>query len=83
MVPAESMLGGVLGKKSRSGNPYYRYARFRTVRRIEQTLKKCGFRITEAVSTLFHDQKRNVFVDELRQHSSEKAGFVVLVSYST
>ncbi len=79
LVPARSPWGALLRKKGRTGNPYYRHARFHTVAELLEMATKTGFVLVESRSTLFQPPNRLRAPEPPVAGHDEQAGFCVLV----
>lgn len=79
-IPAGSAWGKRLAGKGESGHPYYRHARFRSVREIKTLFTDAGFSIREAWSTLFQTPTEELIPERPRPGLSEEAGFCVLIT---
>ncbi len=80
LVPGLSAWGRLLGRKKQEGNPYYRYAEFRTIARWTEMLAECGFAVTDARSTLLQAPDNLQHHESPRSGADEEAGFCVLVA---
>ncbi|HFQ88607.1 MAG TPA: class I SAM-dependent methyltransferase [Desulfobulbus sp.] len=80
LVPGLSAWGELLTRKKHQGNPYYRYAEFRTIARWTEMLAECGLEVTDARSTLFQAPEKLQRHEKPRHGTDERAGFCVLVA---
>ncbi len=80
LVPGLSAWGALLTRKKHQGNPYYRYAEFRTIARWQEMLAECGLEVTDARSTLFQAPDNLQRHEKPRPGTDERAGFCVLVA---
>ncbi|MFP7753959.1 class I SAM-dependent methyltransferase [Thermodesulfobacteriota bacterium B35] len=80
LVPGLSAWGRLLTRKKEEGNPYYRYAEFRTIARWTEMLAECGFTVIDARSTLFQAPENLQHHEPPRSGTDEGAGFCVLVA---
>jgi SAM-dependent methyltransferase len=79
-IPAHSTWGRHLARKGQDSNPYYRFAKFRTVADTEALLSGGGFHVCEAWSTLFQAPSQKLVHEQPCAGASEKAGFCVLIA---
>ncbi len=80
LVPGLSAWGRLLTRKKQQGNPYYRYAQFRTIARWTGMLSECGLEVTDARSTLFQAPEKLQRHEQPQDGIDERAGFCVLVA---
>ncbi|HEB49075.1 MAG TPA: class I SAM-dependent methyltransferase [Desulfobulbus sp.] len=80
LVPGLSAWGRMLTRKKHQGNPYYRYAEFRTIARWTEILAECGLEVVDARSTLFQAPEKLQRQEKPQSGTDERAGFCVLVA---
>lgn len=74
-VPRNSSWGKLYREKKAEGHNFYRHAHFYEVFRVEDLLEEAGFRIEEAVSTLFQEPGAVVKTEEPVDGLKETASF--------
>ena len=77
IVPKESLWGKYYARKARENHPFYSYARFITVRELENYLVKTDFKVVEKVGVLsFKPTEKPRW--ELPDTRTEGKGFVCI-----
>jgi len=79
IIPRESPIGKIYAEKGKKGHPIYSHARFLSAEEVKELLRKSGFRIIEAFSTLFFSSDSD-FEDEVREGIHPSASFIVIFS---
>lgn len=80
LIPSGSAWGKRLSERGKSGDPFYRHARFRTIAETKQLLASHGFRLAEAWSTLRQPPGRQLQFEPPKTGAEESAGFCVLMA---
>lgn len=79
-VPSQSYLGQQLENKRKKGNPYYKHARFYTIKDTLTMLKQRDFSLLESHSTLMEPPGSAERLEVAQQGINEQAGFCILVA---
>lgn len=79
-VPVLSAWGQQLENKKKSGNLYYRHARFYTIAATLKMLKQANFTLLESYSTLLQPPDSIEKAETAQQGINEQAGFCILVA---
>ena len=79
LVPAQSPWGKSLESKKNKGNPFYKHARFYTIKQCMDMLKQADFELIESHSTLLQPPGNIEQLEPSRPGSNEQAGFCVVV----
>lgn len=83
LVPKDSQWGAFYEVKKKQGHPFYRIARFYTLKDIETMLRKTGLRISRIRSTLFRSPYAPRKVEEPVEGYAAGAGFVCIEAEDT
>ncbi len=73
-IPKESPWGKFYRKKKEKNHEFYKHAKFHKISEVEELLKKSGFRITKAVSTLFQKPGSIKKVEKPAEGTHKSAG---------
>lgn len=80
LIPGESAWGKRLRERGRSGDPFYRHARFRTIAETLQMLAFHHFQVEEAWSTLRQPPGGQLRFEPPEEGADENAGCCVLMA---
>lgn len=80
IIPGGSAWGKRLRERGRSGDPFYRHARFRTIAETQQMLEFHHFQVEEAWSTLRQPPSGQLRFEPPEEGADENAGFCVLMA---
>jgi ubiquinone/menaquinone biosynthesis C-methylase UbiE len=78
LVPKDSQWGAFYEVKKKQGHPFYRRARFYTLRDMEEMLRKTGLRISRLRSTLLRSPYAPRMVEEPVEGYAAGAGFICI-----
>lgn len=78
IIPSDSPWGKFYIDKKKTGHGFYKYARFYSVKEVEDLFLKCGFIVQERWSTLHLPPERDFYpYEEPREGITKDAGFAV------
>jgi SAM-dependent methyltransferase len=77
-IPADSPWGRNLSNKKAAGNPFYRHARFFTIKELQEIVKVAGFQVEKAASTLLAPPTQTPLPEPPTRGIATNAGFVAL-----
>lgn len=80
LIPGGSAWGKRLSERGKTGDSFYRHARFRTIAETKQMLASHGFQVEEAWSTLRQPLGRQLQFESPNAGAEESAGFCVLLA---
>ncbi|HBI16382.1 MAG TPA: class I SAM-dependent methyltransferase [Desulfobulbaceae bacterium] len=80
LIPSGSAWGKRLSDRGKSGDPFYRHARFRSIAETMQMLAIHGYQVEEAWSTLRQQPGRQLQFEPPKAGAEENAGFCVLMA---